>query len=151
MILYLIRHAHAQDRDTFKGRDSERPLTEKGMAQAEKAFRRFLVFSDKPEKIFSSPALRCSETARILADVCAVPYETDARLAAGAEVKNYLEVLSAHRKMNVIALVGHEPDLSEAAAFMTGNKGLRLVIKKGSICHIEDGVLINLIQQKVLI
>ena len=58
--MLLLRHASAGDRDDWDGDDHERPLDEKGRAQAA-AFVQTLAPYDV-KRILSSPAWRCLET-----------------------------------------------------------------------------------------
>lgn len=151
MIVYLIRHGHAEEREAFKGRDLDRPLTEKGKVRAKRAFTRFFNIYDKPAAVLTSAAVRCVETASIISEICGVKYDIRERLNPGAKIKDYLETVSDWRHASPLAVVGHEPDLSDVISFITGGKALRLELKKGSIAHIDDSVLVNLIQQKALL
>jgi phosphohistidine phosphatase len=62
-----------------------------------------------------------------------------------------MSVLNEFADADSIAIVGHEPDMSEFASEYLSNGNLNIVLKKGSVIHIEDGCLVNVIQQKVLL
>lgn len=65
MSLLLVRHASAGKSDEWKSDDAERPLDERGAAQAEhlpEVLARFPI-----ERILSSPAKRCIDTVAPLA------------------------------------------------------------------------------------
>lgn len=151
MIIYLIRHGHAEERETFTGKDIERPLTKEGASKAKKAFTSFFGKYKHPKAILASEAVRSVETASVLSELCGVKYEICRTINPGAGVKDYLNLVSDWRHAEILAVVGHEPELSETASFMVSGGSLRLELKKGSIIHIEDSVLINIIQQKALI
>ncbi len=151
MIVYLIRHGHAEDRETFKGSDIDRPLTQKGTDRASAAFKNFLKKFDPPKAVITSGAVRSVETASILSELCGVKYEIVKRLNPGADIKDYIETISDWRHAEVIAIVGHEPELSGAVSFITSGGYLRLTMKKGSICVLDGSVLVDLLQQKALL
>ena len=82
MTVYLVRHAHAGDRDHWEGDDRERPLTKKGRRQAEG-----LVGQLKPlgvRRLISSSYARCVQTLEPLAEKLGLKIEIDDRLAEGA-------------------------------------------------------------------
>lgn len=151
MTLYLIRHGHAEDRFLWSGADMERPLIDKGIVRAEKAFKRFLKLYNPPEKIITSNAVRAYQTAEILHDACGAEIVYRDELNPGASVKDYLSVTNKFSSSEPIAIVGHEPDMSEFISDYLSDGSLFLDFKKGSICVIRDRCLVNLIQQKVLI
>ena len=57
---YVVRHAKAGNRDKWEGDDRLRPLSKKGLQQAEDLVRNFKPFPITA--IFSSPYLRCMQT-----------------------------------------------------------------------------------------
>jgi 8-oxo-dGTP diphosphatase len=65
MPLLLVRHAWAGDRDEWEGPDSERPLDERGRAQARDLVA--LLQAYRIVEIHTSPARRCLETVEPLA------------------------------------------------------------------------------------
>src|SRR5215510_9395412 len=72
MQLLLIRHARAEDRETFAATgqpDSKRPLTGKGIRRMKKAARGLRSLVPSIDLLVSSPLRRAVETARIIADV----------------------------------------------------------------------------------
>ncbi|MGD9807621.1 MAG: histidine phosphatase family protein [Deferribacterales bacterium] len=151
MLIYLIRHGHAEDRLIWNEPDIKRPLTAKGRSRADKAFSKFFSIYAKPEKIITSEANRAFETAEILCRHCGVEYIVRGCLNPGAVSAGYMSVLNEFADAESIAIVGHEPDMSEFASEYLSNGNLNIVLKKGSVIHIEDGCLVNVIQQKVLL
>ena len=151
MVIYLIRHGHAEDRLIWNEPDIKRPLTEKGRSRADKAFSELFSHYPKPEKIITSEANRAYETAEILCRHCDAEYAVRSCLNPGAGYAGYMSVLSEFSGAGCIAVVGHEPDMSEFASEYLSGGELNIILKKGSVIHIEDGCLVNVIQQKVLI
>ncbi len=113
MELILFRHAKAED-DSVTLADEMRELTPKGRKKAQAAARglgRMLLPGCRPE-IWSSPALRSSQTAAILAEAL-----------DGARVREHPAIYSGSLQLliddwrqqpedAVIVIVGHEPHLS---------------------------------------
>lgn len=81
MSLLVVRHAHAGDRDRWEGPDHLRPLSVKGIRQAEALVFALAVF--EVGRILSSPFLRCTQTVEPLAMVRGVNLEVSDALAEG--------------------------------------------------------------------
>jgi 8-oxo-(d)GTP phosphatase len=81
MPLLVVRHARAGRRSAYAGDDRERPLTTRGRAQAEGLVPLLAAFH--PRRILSSPAVRCFETVRPLADALDLPIESVGELGEG--------------------------------------------------------------------
>jgi len=136
MIVYFLRHA---DADSDVANDFDRTLTPKGLEQAEKAGKFLLRHGLLPEAIVSSPVVRARQTAEAVekklgqASVVIGPW-----LACGRTPATCLAELSTHAGSHSVMLVGHEPDFSEAIAFMLGlpDSGA-LNIRKASLTAIE--------------
>lgn len=79
--LFLIRHAHAGDRQAWTGPDDQRPLSPKGWRQARAVVRR--LSGEETGRITSSPALRCVQTVTPLAEARGTQVEADDRLLEG--------------------------------------------------------------------
>lgn len=92
MKAYLIRHAHAGDRDSWEGDDRLRPLTEKGRGQA-RGLARTLADADIA-RVVSSPYLRCVQTVEPLAGAEGLPVEEDDAFAEGAPWRGALARLA---------------------------------------------------------
>jgi phosphohistidine phosphatase len=122
MHLWLVRHAVAVEQGDFQGPDADRPLTEKGR-------RRFGEFCDwlteqteMPETILSSPLCRAAETAAILAksaDLKKSSVVSTDLLAPGVDLPLLLDFL-AQQPGEIVALVGHEPDMSRCLSQLVG-------------------------------
>lgn len=82
--IFLLRHATAGDRATFKGNDSARPLTKKGRRQAT-AIAEALAGCGI-ERIYTSPYARCVETVRPLAKATGAKIREHDALSEGPDV-----------------------------------------------------------------
>ena len=81
-MIYLLRHAHAGNKKTWPGPDDRRPLSAGGRREAAGLVP---LLRDRPiATILSSPALRCEQTVRPLAEQRGLPVGLDGRLDVGA-------------------------------------------------------------------
>ena len=137
-MIYLIRHASAAERGPSYPDDSLRPLTRKGQEQAESLARALKRMDVSFDRLFSSPYTRAAQTAESVA----------ARLKKGCRIQ-YLDALTdddypqlltdlgdgVKAGDETVALVGHEPFLSELASFLlTGEpQGVSVQVKKAAL------------------
>ena len=139
MRVYVIRHAPAFEHDARRWpEDRLRPLSPLGIKKFRKAaagLERLAAVSC----VLTSPFVRARETAAILTSVAGWPRAKE--LAALAPGHPPREVLAAIRDQAVptLALVGHEPALSELIATSLGGAGARipLELKKGGAACLE--------------
>ncbi len=118
MTLYLLRHADAAFTDIG---DASRPLTTKGVNQAERIGRFLKDNTLAPGLILTSPLLRAKQTASIVAARCGVPDPVDQPwLACGMHSEDALAQLPDYAALPSLMLVGHEPDLGLLTAFLLG-------------------------------
>jgi 8-oxo-dGTP diphosphatase len=80
--VFLVRHGKAGDRDAWVEDDTLRPLTRKGLAQAEGIVGQLRACP--VDHVLSSPFVRCVQTVRPLALARSVPIEEHDALAEGA-------------------------------------------------------------------
>jgi phosphohistidine phosphatase len=135
--LLLLRHADAGDPEAWSRPDAERPLSPKGRTQAERLGRLLAAVDVRPDAVITSPKVRAAETAELVAAELIVPVQLDERLGFGFGPSDLLAILrdagDPHRPM----LVGHDPDFSELASWLTGAE---VSLKKGSLARIDlDG------------
>ena len=114
MLVFLVRHAHADPGDP----DEERPLSERGRDEARALAERLAAHPTPPQVVLTSPLLRARETASAIADATGAELRVDGRLAPGATA----EVLRAATTDEPApsAAVCHQPDCSEIALALTG-------------------------------
>jgi phosphohistidine phosphatase len=142
MLLLLIRHAHAGDRDPERWPDDrDRPLTDKGR-KTQRDVSRFLRKRDLvPTLVLASPWTRAAETAEILAHELALPNPPVAcpALAAAPDLARLAQDIGTPGAEAVVALVGHSPWMEELAALLlTGSgNGVRMDYPKSGVMAIE--------------
>jgi phosphohistidine phosphatase SixA len=81
MPLLLVRHGHAGRRSAYQGDDRARPLSRRGLVQADALIP--LLRGYRPQRILSSPYVRCCETIRPVAEALVLPVESVDELAEG--------------------------------------------------------------------
>ena len=122
--------------------DHLRPLTEEGVSKFKKTARGLgqLVTA---ELVLTSTRLRAKQTAEILVRQWAsVPVHESEPLGNGSRL-DFEDALVRVKDAKVVAVVGHEPWLSEwTAAWLGGTRGESFAFKKGGAALIEfdDGV-----------
>jgi phosphohistidine phosphatase len=130
-MLWLLRHAEAESAD---GRpDAERPLTEKGRAQARAVGAALAALGIELDACLASPLLRALETATIACSALGVDVHVTPELAGRFDP----ERLAAGFGEQVM-LVGHNPDIAQAVLDCTG---ARVRMKKAALAGIDDGEL----------
>src|SRR5689334_12707675 len=107
MDLILWRHADAEDGSP----DLERKLTKKGRQQAAAMAKWLEARLPGDYVLLSSPAARARETAAALSK----DFRVDKTLAPGAAVA---DILKAAKGLPFAIIVGHQPDLGCALAFL---------------------------------
>jgi phosphohistidine phosphatase len=136
--LYLVRHAIAEERGPRWPDDRLRPLTADGAARMRRVVRGLDRLADPIELILTSPLTRAVQTAEILGrGLAARPGVIRAEaLAPATPPARVARALAAYAKPAAVALVGHEPDLGELAAWLIG-AATPLAFRKGGVCRIE--------------
>ncbi len=139
MELLIFRHGIAEEDDGAKP-DAERRLTPRGVERTRQAARGLAKVYDEPNAILTSPKVRAAQTAEILAEVFKVkpePFEPLAEADAPA-IRRALRQRAEAR----VALVGHEPALSELIARLCGyRKGGGPIELKKAGCALLDAPL----------
>jgi phosphohistidine phosphatase len=141
MELYLIRHGIAEDK-SLNIKDEERSLTQEGRQKTEKVAARLVELDVNFDVIVTSPLVRARQTARILiAAGLSSQLEESGYLTPEGDihtwVKDWLEPRNYPQKTQ-LALVGHEPNLSEwAEILLWGETKASLVLKKAGMIGIK--------------
>jgi len=147
MLLYLIRHAEAEDLGGAITRDFDRPLTAKGRGQSQSLAKAFVSRGIVIDTVAASPLVRAHQTAKELLSVWAPgtrPVTCD-ELAIGllkpAKLTTWLMELPARgsrlpaRSEKAIAAVGHMPDLAAYLEWLLGAAaGTIHFAKAGAAC-----------------
>lgn len=138
--LYVMRHGIAVARgDPNFPDDNLRPLTPQGKKKLKGIAKGLLRLGLHLDSIITSPLVRASETATIVAEVLGsgVKVETSARLQPGGSLQELLADLGKRKEHRSVLVVGHEPDLSDGVARLIGNARARFQFKKGGCCRID--------------
>jgi len=144
MEIILIRHAKAESRDANSWPDDDlRPLTAEGRAEQRAATRSMKKMGIKFDFLVTSPLLRAKETTDIVAKGYrwAEPPQVADELGHGYSVGAVVKLLGKFPPSATVALVGHEPDLSDlTGALVTKDGRLSIAVKKSGVVGIEfDG------------
>jgi phosphohistidine phosphatase len=131
MDLILWRHAEAEDGVP----DLERRLTAKGRKQAERVAQWLLQRMPARFILLSSPATRAQQTAEALG----VPIKTDRTLAPGAAPAAIVKGCGWPDYKGAVVVVGHQPDLGRALAYLLGASG-SFSVKKGALWWMSNRV-----------
>ena len=139
MNLYLIRHAQAEVLGAGQ-LDADRKLTPKGLEQAKTLRRTFEHLGVHLDVVYSSPWRRARQTAAALGSVAQhLEIMPELAVAPDALVQKLLE-MAGQRPDASVALVGHQPWMSELTSFLlTGSTDLsgRLEYKKCAVYALE--------------
>jgi 8-oxo-dGTP diphosphatase len=138
MPLLVVRHAHAGRRSAYRGDDRVRPLSPRGEVRARELV---LALSDfRPQRILSSPYVRCCATVQPLAESLGLAVESVDELAEGhgadavrllATMAGESAVLCTHGDVATEILEDLVPDPSDPA-----RKALRL--QKGDVWVVQS-------------
>lgn len=143
MRLLIVRHAIAVARGTPGIKDADRPLTPRGKKRFETAAAGLARVLPRPHAILTSPWLRARQTAALLARAFGKLEPRDTLALAGGGFEALAREIAALPKDATVALVGHEPWLSELLARLIGSGEPRpLEFKKGGLAVVDlDGRL----------
>jgi phosphohistidine phosphatase len=143
MDLYIIRHADAQPLgEGGIEDDGERPLTVTGQSQCGPLAAALQRSGVNLERIVTSPLLRARQTAEGLLKHLGSPapdLHTCDQLAPGGKRRKLTRFLRGLHAQSV-AIVGHEPDLSDYTGWLIGSKKAQIDLAKAGIAciHFED-------------
>lgn len=144
MKLLLVRHGPAADRTRWRELGKEdflRPLTAGGRVRTRAAWKGLSRLVGPPAAIATSPYARCVQTADLLARALGVeaPEELQA-IAPGGRPGEVLPWISARAGLELVALVGHEPQLGRLASWLLARAGTPfLELKKAGACLLDVG------------
>ena len=137
MRAHLVRHADAEPRRGWSEPDRARPLSAKGVVQAER-----LQLDAESAEVASSPAVRCTTTIEPWARRAQLEVNVDERLAEGADPRDVVEWICTSE--HDLVLCGHGDLLPEVLRLLQ-LRGMTLdgpaAVAKGSIwsCTVEGG------------
>lgn len=138
--LYIIRHGAAGKSVEDESKDQNRRLTKRGKEKvksiAKNLHKREIAF----DVVITSPLPRAKETAEIISAHCSTksePYPIDL-LKPGASNQKLVSFLNQIRKAEKVAIVGHEPFLSDFVSFCLSKSDHSFItLKKGGVVMLE--------------
>ncbi len=139
MKFFLVRHAVAMDREDFKKLSTQsdfyRPLTQHGRKKFLKSLKTLHKKKIKISNIYTSPYLRCLQTAEMLSEAFRTPSPKPLNALSHQEstqrsTSKMLRALDKLKKNS--CLVGHEPELSELLQELLPSKE-HVSFKKGEL------------------
>jgi phosphohistidine phosphatase len=133
-MLWLLRHAEAVD----GAPDDERPLTERGVTQAQDAGYAMSALAVTIDACLSSPKVRAVQTAQHACAPLGVEVTVDRRLAG--EPFDAYDLVAG---LGDVLLVGHDPSFSLTLHDLTGTQAR---MKKGGLAGIAKGELVVLMR-----
>ena len=137
-MLWLLRHADAADGVP----DDERPLTERGTAQADAAGKALLRLGENIDICLTSPKLRALQTAERACEPLGIPMRIDPALSGEP-----IDVHHLTAGLGDVLLVGHDPSFSLLLHDLTGTQAR---MKKGGLAAIAKGELVLLLRPSEL-
>ena len=143
MLLLLIRHADAGERDPARwADDAQRPITDEGRAVQAKVAKRLRKRRATPERILSSPWTRAWQSAQVTAEGTrggAIEPVVCEALARAPNLKRLADAVGQPAHDAIVALVGHEPWLGQLASLLLTAEADRLHIDfpKSAVMGIE--------------
>jgi phosphohistidine phosphatase len=137
-MLWLLRHADAADGTP----DDERPLTERGVMQAQDAGHAMAALGVTVDTCLSSPKLRALQTAQYACASLGVEVTVDRRLAG--EPFDAYDLVAG---LGDTLLVGHDPSFTLTLHDLTGAQAR---MKKGGLAGIAEGELVVLMRPSEL-
>jgi phosphohistidine phosphatase len=137
-MLWLLRHAEAVDGPP----DDERPLTERGIRQAQDAGRALERLGANIDACLSSPKRRALQTAQLACAPTSVEVTIEPRLSGEP-----FDVGDLCAGLGDVLLVGHDPSFSLTLYGLTGAQAR---MRKGGLAAIHKGELIALLRPNEL-
>ncbi|MFP5379874.1 MAG: SixA phosphatase family protein [Vicinamibacteria bacterium] len=134
VVLYLVRHAIAEERGAAWPDDDVRPLSRDGIRKWRRGAAGFASLVPDLDLVLSSPLLRARQTADILQGALPTrpPVEQFDVLAPDHPPTTVIRALRQRGAPARVALVGHEPSLSRLGATLLRLDGA-LMLRKGSV------------------
>jgi phosphohistidine phosphatase len=133
-MIWLLRHAEAAD--GFP--DDERPLTDRGIQQADAAGRALERLGVRLDACLSSPKVRALQTAELATLPLGLEVTLEPRLSG--EPFDALELTAG---LDDVMLVGHDPSFSITLHDLTG---VQARMRKGGLAGIHKGELVTLLR-----
>jgi len=129
--IYLLRHAKAAAAAGDQ-RDFDRGLDDVGYAEAESIADQAADKGFRPDRVISSTAVRCHETADAIrrAHNETVDFQFVDELYNGT-ANTYLEIIDAQNDSQSVMLVGHNPTMDQVLEALVGHDAAAAAIPQG--------------------
>ena len=127
--LFIARHSFAEMGGGSSRQDFDRELTEQGLVLANKRGKKLYDMDMKPEALYSSTAVRATQTAKILADQMrfdnrSIKFDDALYNITLGDMLNWIGRLDEN--LNSVMIVGHNPVLSYLAEYLLDSTGLHM-------------------------
>ena len=119
--LILLRHAHAEPASTGQA-DLDRPLSPIGLAEAERDGKWLKENNLLPDCVVSSPSRRTRETLEAVLGITGYVEQKLEDRVYEATPGTLAELVDAHRDVDRLMLVGHNPGLEQLVALMADGR-----------------------------
>jgi phosphohistidine phosphatase len=139
MNLYILRHAEAEE-EAESGGDEARPLTARGRERTRAAAGGLRALGLRFDAVLTSPLLRASQTADLIADEYAnnPPPQVLPALTPDVSPREALAALTQFARYEEVLVVGHEPQLGKLAGLLLASDGaVAIRLKKGACVALE--------------
>jgi phosphohistidine phosphatase len=133
-MLWLLRHGEAAEGMP----DDQRPLTERGIRQAQAAGRALAHLGEHIDICLTSPKLRALQTAERACEPLGMEVRIERALAGDP-----VDVRQLTAGLGDVLLVGHDPSFSHLVHELTG---ARTRLKKGGLAGIAEDELVVLLR-----
>ena len=137
-MLWLLRHAEAVE----GAPDDGRPLTERGIQQADNAGRALARLGVNIDACLSSPKLRALQTAQRACEPLGVEVAVEPALSGEP-----IDVRDLTAGLGDVLLVGHDPSFSILLHDLTGTQ---VRMRKGGLAAVSKGELMSLLRPSEL-
>ena len=139
MRVIIFRHGPAGERDVERWPDDDlRPLTARGEERTQAAARGIVRIEPELRLVVTSPLVRAEQTAQILVHAADGPRcEVLDALRPEGPHRTIVKFLASRPDDDVVALIGHEPDLGKLAGMLVFGAPVAMPLKKAGVCVIE--------------
>ncbi len=137
MVLYVVRHGKAQQSAPS---DWERTLKPRGERQARWLGERIAVMDQPPELVITSPVVRATQTARLIAECLDASLEEERALQTGAHPSDVMAVVERHAHIDSLMVVGHNPTFDDLVEILSGREQPYLRTGEAVVFAIEPGM-----------
>ena len=141
MIVYFIRHASAGHHVPNPAQDEKRALDEEGIEQSTQMGRALAAMDVRVDAVISSPLKRATQTASLVANEIGFDgkLQRTPALRPSARIEAFRELLDRNRNLEAVAVVGHNPSLSQFLSLIIseGASEGSIDLKKGAVARVD--------------